>query len=165
MQDNQCFTLSDASVQDKAIIMCIQRIEQLEEIARVHLVNTITTCSFLDNVALDVFFFLLGIPVTLRTQVISNADMIKYYLHTYLTSERIQSDPRILRMCDMLKSPKRYTDITSDDVLRYEYINCNEVNYNNINGNNLYPFLLTWSYGQLEEYWQYRLQWTQWSVS
>jgi hypothetical protein len=166
MDGDACFTLDGASAQDRAILMCIQRIEALEEkldnIAKNNLINAIATCASNTNIALDVFFYLLGIPIELRKSVSAPDDIVKYHLAMYMTPERIASaDPRITRLCDMLRSPKKFTDISSDDVEDSGF-GYHILDNNIIKGSNMYSYLLTWTFHELQEYWNHRLQWTRW---
>ena len=162
MEDDTCFTLSGASAQDRAILMCIKRIEELEakvdDAARIHLADTLTSCTSTHEIALDVFFYLIGIPIALRKELTSN-EIVQSHIEKYLTPERIQSDPRIMRICDMVHSSKKFTYITSKDVAELPaYLNVSDV----IRGSNMYSYFLTWTYQELKDYWHYRLQWTRW---
>lgn len=155
-----------ASVQDQAILMCIERIQELENQVqylqsktREYLINSIAACSYLHDAALDVYFHLVGVQPWERVHYNSVTSIISNVLPKYV-NEATLSDPRIQRMCSMLRSPKPISQLSEKDIVMFAE-NWTEVS-KEYQGENLYAFLQTWSLEELERYWTYRLTWTRW---
>lgn len=137
----------DMSVQEKTILMCMERIDKLEDRAnkleaefeektRITLLNTIVACDMLEHIVYDVFFFLCGVNVNERKGKVCK-QVIRDILPNYIGSA--SSTPRARQMAQMFT-----------------------VSSNGITGVDLYRFLSTWSVDELEAYWAYRLQWVGW---
>lgn len=161
--DDEFLVKEFLSPQDRAILMCIERIDKLEaqvDRFRITLLNTIAACASIKDIALDVFFFLSGIKPEERLRC--NAKVIKDVLPKYMSEAA--TNPRIQQMCKIVVSPKSFLHLSHEDVESYTIDTCTCYYFvsDDVKGTNLYTFLSTWTLKELEEYWEYRLKWSKW---
>lgn len=155
------FLAKDVTHQDKAILMCIERIDNLEAQVcslnnryRQTLLNTICACDCAREIALDVFFFLLGVKPEERW---STVDVIRNIIPKYMGN--VLQNHRIMEMSRIVISPTPFYQISEHDLVHYPCLDQWGIR-DTVSGYKILEFLKTWTLEELEEYLSYRQKWS-----
>jgi hypothetical protein len=155
---NSIINFAASTPQEKAILMCIERIERLEdrvqdltEECRQSYIRDILTCTTKDYIAIDVFAFLLGISHEKRNTIPTDEFMFDY-LRKHSPSP---VSPRIEFLYSKLRDTKRPWTLTYEDKVNPPY-GWFDTDY----GSNVYEMLNAMTYDEIKAYWTYRLKWT-----
>ena len=144
------------TIQDKFTLSCLDRIEKLEshyddrikkleqtfiEYKKEILIKTIMCITDKSSIYIDVFAFLLGMK---KDNVSSNSDFLSTFKNIMLIPARI------------IELHSHIKDIPFWDELF--------ILSNFTHGTNMYFVLENMTLEELENYWKYRIEWTQWKV-
>lgn len=155
-----CTDFVTATPQEKAIIMCIERIERLEDRVndleaecKQHFIRDILTLTSKEYLMFDIFAFLCGVPIETR-QNLSVNEFIFTYFHTH-----VKNIPQ--RACDLfafLHGSKEPWNTTMED--KTEKALSLFAPFKEEYGVNIHAMLQAMTYEELKGYWTYRLEWT-----
>ena len=139
---------------ERTILMLIERVEELEkeivESKKENLINAIMCCDGKNNIWMDVFSFLLGISHTDHLEILQNKDF---------TSIPTNIPDRVKSLARVQLTEKQLWTLTSDDISEMGYLRSN-YNY----GQNICQVLEAMTYKELQDYWNYRLEWSTWKT-
>ncbi len=145
--------MTNATIQDKTILMLIERIENLEqelyETKKINIIRTITCCDSRVNLWADLFMFFLGIDVPSRINIYKDHKVTKNYIPSIIPQRAIEL----------------YKIHNSKNIPFWESDFSIEKNYNlypNEDATNIYKILENMTLKELEDYWHYRLLWLKW---
>jgi len=140
---------SSLTAQDKAIIMCIERIEKLEsrlyDLQKQTLIRDIATCESTSHIAIDIFLYLLGAPPADRSPVEIEDTVKLHYAQNNSARARVQE------LAALVKNDKKLWEMTATELSI-------PVHYNDMFGDNIYTVLETMTLDELNGFWQYQLQ-------
>lgn len=147
--------MTDSTSQDKAILMLIERVENLEkelyEVKKENIIRNIASCADKKYIWADIFMFLLGIDIRSRIKIKENHKLIKNYIPSTIPKRAIE----LYNIQNTLNIPFWESDFDIEQ--DYDL-------YPNEDGNNVYQILQNMSLKELEDYWHYRISWTKWLV-
>jgi hypothetical protein len=142
--------ISAATPQDRAIIMCIERINALEselyDMRKELLVRDIATAGSVSTIAIDVFMFLLGAPPIERSPTDIQKDIKILYERANSTTQS-----RLQEFAKLMNNEKNLWEMTAQEI-------CIPMYYDDMFGNNIYSVLQAMTMDELKGIWQYELQ-------
>lgn len=167
-----CYDHKSATPQDNAILMCIERINRLEEeiqmlkegwkrdIQRETIIRDIVLCDDRKAVSLDLLFYFLGIPYNERADVFleRHLDLVRNVLPKY--SHKTETCPTIIRMAEILQVKGKINIVKVDASC---YTRWNSIN-TEVEAANIVSFLKTLTTQELEGFWEWRMLATKWMV-
>ncbi len=144
---------SNCTPQDKAILMLMERIEQLEkelyDAKKENIIRNIASCGSKTSIWADIFMFLLGIDVPSRMKIRENHKLTKKYIPSIIPKRAID----LYHIQNTSKKPFWESDFDKDESFEI---------YSYEDSNNVYKILQNMSLKELEDYWHYRASWTKW---
>jgi len=142
--------MTNATTQDKVLLMLMERIENLEkelyEEKKANIIRNIASCCDKDSICIDIFMFLLGIDVKTRIKIKDNHKLIKNYIPSQIPKRAIE----LYKIQNTLNIPFWELDFDIDNLYPSGY------------GNNIYQVLQNMTLQELNDYWNYRILWTKW---
>lgn len=140
---------STLTPQDKALLMCIERIDNLEEqlyhMQKELLVRDILTLDTSGVIAINVFMYLLGAPSAERSPLDIERDVDKYY------NQNHQAQIRVQELAALMKTEKPLWEMTASDISIIVHYDDGSF------GSHLPTVLEAMTLDELKGYWQYHL--------
>ncbi len=148
-----CLNMTNATIQEKTILMLIERIENLEkelyETKKNNIICAIAACDNKVGIWADIFLFFLGIDIPTRIKIKENHKLTKTFLPQTIPKRAIQ----LYKLLDTSNKPFWESDFNVENSWDL---------YSDENGYNIYKILQKMTLKELEDYWHYRISWTKW---
>ena len=150
--------MKNATIQDKILLMLMERIENLEkelyEEKKANIIRNIVSCDGKEFIWSDIFMFLLGIDTISRIKIKNNHKLIKDYIPLLIPKRALE----LYKIQNTSNIP--FWEYDFDVENSYELFP-NKDGY----GTNIYQVLQNMTLKELEDYWHYRISWTKWLSS